>query len=556
MSILSKSLSEAVAADSLLDRAYMFLEDGDRERAAEYFEKVLDGNARSPFAYIGRLIVDLKLDDMLDLRALETSYTAHPDFVKAVRFSEGELHDELVRISTERDAMEERYNKAIAAEKSASTIDELKAAYRLFDDVGVYADAEDRMSAIAEAVSVIKFYSEKGAEGIKGYAGYLVENKAKLEATAEQLVTGISMGKAAISELKKTLNAKVTEHNSLGFFKGKRRKQLAAEVEEGKLKLAEMEKDQKDFRAKLKQVNLELEKCVDMSPIVELFAGVKIETGDKNVSNLPTEDEDIELLDYVDDKEPLKLLKNVDVLAVVAKDPCALFQLLHDERALKVALANKKSIAAVVASPAFARVARICFADVAKYPELAPYIPSDVKIYGLRTKLKKGATVTFGSWKLDGRGTFNVEWKVVDCRGGDEFLLVATEPVEWNQFNQWNHTEQSWYNCTLRTYMNGDMLKKMFTQDERKLIMSTVNVVGSTRCDDYLFIPSYDEMKRSGIGRKGEGAWLREPVRHTVGSPIPVDYWHVRVYDTSNPKATNYATNSNRAIVPAMWIKA
>ena len=555
MSILSENLKVALEADSLLDRAYMFLEDGDRKKAAEYFEKVLDSNARSPFAYIGRMVIALNMEDMLDMYAFESSYTGHPDFVKAVRFSEGELHDELVRISTERDAMEERYNKAIAAEKSASTIDELKAAYRLFDDVGVYADAEDRMSAIAEAVSVIKFYSERGAAGIKGYAGYLAESKVKLEAAAEQLVIGINMGKIAISELKKTISAKVAEHNSLGFFKGKRKKQLVAEVEEGKLQLAEMEKDQKDFRAKLKQVNLELEKCVDVSPILELFAGVKIETGDKNVSNLPVEDDDIELLDYVDDKEPLKLLKNVDVLAVVAKDPCALFQLLHEEAARKVALANKKSIAALGSSPAFARVAKVCFADVAKYPELAPYIPSEVKIYGLRTKLKKGATVNLGSWKLEGRGEFAVEWRVVDCRGEDEFFLVATEPVEWNQFNEWNHTAQSWYSCTLRTYMNGDMLKKMFTHDERKLIMGTVNVVGSSRCDDYLFIPSYDEIVRSGIGKKGEGAWLREIVRHTVGSPIPVDYWHVRVFDTSNPSATNSATNSNRPIVPAMWIK-
>ena len=555
MSILSENLKVALEADSLLDRAYMFLEDGDRKKAAEYFEKVLDANARSPFAYIGRMVIALNMEDMLDMYAFESSYTAHPDFVKALRFSEGELHDELVRVSTERDEMEERYNKALAAEKAAATIEELKAAYRLFDEVGSYADTDDRMSAIAEAVSVIKFYSERGAKGVSGYAQYLAENKAKLEAAAEQFVVGINMGKVAISELKKTISAKVAEHNSLGFFKGKRKKQLAAEVEEGKLKLAEMEKEQKDFRAKLKQVNLELEKCDDLRPIVELFAGVKVENGDKNVSNLPVEDDDIELLDYVDDKVPLKLLKNVDVLAVVAKDPCALFQLLHDERALKVALASKNSIAAVGTSPAFARVAKVCFADVAKYPELAPYIPSEVKIYGLRTKLKKGATVNLGSWKLEGRGTFNVEWKVVDCRGEDEFFLVATEPVEWNWFNQWNHTEQSWYNCTLRTYMNDGMLKKMFTHDERKLIMSTANIVGNTRCDDYLFIPSYDEMKRSGIGKKGEGAWLREIVRHTVGSPIPVDSWHVRVFDTSNPSATNSATNSNCPIVPAMWIK-
>ena len=556
MSILSENLKVALEADSLLDRAYMFLEDGDRKKAAEYFEKVLDANARSPFAYIGRMVIALNMEDMLDMYAFESSYTEHPDFVKALRFSEGALHDELVRISTERDGMEERYNKALAAERAATSIDELKAAYRLFDEVGDYADTEDRKSAIAEAVSVIKFYSERGAKGVSGYANMVADKKVKLEAAAEQFVATINMGKIAGAELKNTLNEKVTEHNSLGFFKGKRRKQLAAEVEEGKLQLAEMDKNLKGLRKKLSEINAELEKCESVAPIVELFSTVKIDTSDKNVNGAPDPEEEIPLLDYVDDKTPLQLLKNVDVLAVVAKDPCALYQILNEEAARKVALANKKSVDAVGSSPAFGRVAELCYLDiVTKITELVPYIPSDVRLSDLRSSLKKGATVHLGSWKLEGRGEFSVEWRVVDCRGEDEFFLVATEPVEWNSFNRWNHTEQSWDNCDLRRYMNGEMMKKMFTPDERKLVISTANIVDHTRSDDHLFIPSYDEIVRSKIGKKGEGAWLRERVRHTVGSPIPVDYWHVRVYDLANEHAENHATDSNRPIVPAMWIK-
>ena len=317
-----------------------------------------------------------------------------------------------------------------------------------------------------------------------------------------------------------------------------------------------MNKNQKELRKKLGEINAELEKCGSVAPIVELFSTVKIDTSDKNVNGAPDPEEEIPLLDYVDDKVPLKLLKNVDVLAVVAKDPCALYQILDEEAASEVALANKKSIAALGSSPAFGRVAELCYVDiVTKITELVPYIPSDVKLSYLRSSLKKGATVYLGSWKLEGRDEFSVEWRVVDCRGEDEFFLVATEPVEWNIFNQWSSDGLKWDNCDLRRYMNGEMMKKMFTPDERKLIISTANIVDHTRSDDHLFIPSYDEIVRSGIGKKGEGAWLRERVRHTVGSPIPVDYWHVRVYNLADEHADNHATSSNRPIVPAMWIK-
>ena len=509
MSILSENLKVALEADSLLDRAYMFLEDGDRKKAAEYFEKVLDANARSPFAYIGRMVIALNMEDMLDMYAFESSYTEHPDFVKALRFSEGALHDELVRVSTERDEMEERYNKALAAEKAAASIEELKAAYRLFDEVGDYADTEDRKSAIAEAVSVIKFYSERGAKGVSGYANMVADKKAKLEAAAEQFVATINMGKIAATELKNTLNDKVTEHNSLGFFKGKRRKQLAAEVEEGKLQLAEMDKNLKELRKKLGEINAELEKCGSVAPIVELFSTVKIDTSDKNVNGAPDPEEEIPLLDYVNDKEPLKLLKNVDVLAVVAKDPCALYQILNEEAARKVALANKKSVDAVGSSPAFGRVvAPICNElIVGKCKELIPYL-------SLRSRLAaevESGEVTLGMFPKDGIDPYDsiiplpgtpyirpgnpVKWTVLK-RDGDLIHLICSAPLLAKRYEPTGRKNLNWGNSELREYMQGKMFNLLFQGEERELVVPMKGKMAEKSFTDMIHLPSYADVKK------------------------------------------------------------
>ena len=164
---VKKYLKAAYEAEPLLDRAYLYLEDGDRTKAAEYFDKVLDKSPREPFAYLGKLIISEEMEDVADLLLWESSYSESPDFVKILRFTEGEIHDAFERIAADRDNAEKKYRKALAAEKAASTFEEMKAAYRLFDDVRDYADAEDRMQAIAEAVSVIKFYKDKGVENIR-----------------------------------------------------------------------------------------------------------------------------------------------------------------------------------------------------------------------------------------------------------------------------------------------------------------------------------------------------------------------------------------------------
>lgn len=80
-----------VTENSLLDRAFLFLEDSKFKEADQYFEKVLDINPRCSKAYIGKLLCQLKLKSINSI-----SYTAehlkktYDYYNKAIKFATAE----------------------------------------------------------------------------------------------------------------------------------------------------------------------------------------------------------------------------------------------------------------------------------------------------------------------------------------------------------------------------------------------------------------------------------------------------------------------------------
>ena len=79
----------------LLERAFIFLQDGDFLSADEYCEKVLDDDPRCGEAYLCKLMADLGVRERRDL-ALETeSFAENVNYKRLVRFGSPELVDEI-----------------------------------------------------------------------------------------------------------------------------------------------------------------------------------------------------------------------------------------------------------------------------------------------------------------------------------------------------------------------------------------------------------------------------------------------------------------------------
>lgn len=94
--------------DTLLERAYLFLEESDFYKADQYFERILDIDPHCSKAYIGKLLCQLNLCRINDLIYSKMSLSSYDNYNKAVRFASAEELHEYEQLSA---AVEERYNQ-------------------------------------------------------------------------------------------------------------------------------------------------------------------------------------------------------------------------------------------------------------------------------------------------------------------------------------------------------------------------------------------------------------------------------------------------------------
>lgn len=85
--------------ETLLERAQMFLEDGDWANANKYFEKVLDIRPKCAEAYVGKLCVDYECTEKEDLEYMEAALFKNRNYQKAIQFASAELKGTLEELN-------------------------------------------------------------------------------------------------------------------------------------------------------------------------------------------------------------------------------------------------------------------------------------------------------------------------------------------------------------------------------------------------------------------------------------------------------------------------
>lgn len=135
--------------ESLLKRAYMFLEDGQWDSAEEYCEMVLDLDPENALAYLGKLMAVQHVHCRNDLENLEKPFNTDGNYQKAIRFGDDALVTELegylnhIKTRNEKDRVTGIYNQASAGMKSATTESSYKYAAQLFQSISGFRDADE-----------------------------------------------------------------------------------------------------------------------------------------------------------------------------------------------------------------------------------------------------------------------------------------------------------------------------------------------------------------------------------------------------------------------------
>ena len=108
----------AATSDALLERAFLFLEDGDFTKADEYFERVLDAEPKNAQAYVGKLCVELRIKEEAMLERQRKPFDSMVNYQKALRFADASYRSVLEQYPIESmyNGLLESMNKAEKSE--------------------------------------------------------------------------------------------------------------------------------------------------------------------------------------------------------------------------------------------------------------------------------------------------------------------------------------------------------------------------------------------------------------------------------------------------------
>ncbi len=142
----------------LLKRAFMFLEDGDFARADEFCEQVLNLDPECAEAYLGKLLVNLRLRELEDLGEVNFYFNKNPNYQKAYRFADDKLKVKLdmYENSLKNRLKEKLYVDSVSVYNSTTNVENLLRVAEAFKKNSDYKDSQEYIIRCYEKAETIK----------------------------------------------------------------------------------------------------------------------------------------------------------------------------------------------------------------------------------------------------------------------------------------------------------------------------------------------------------------------------------------------------------------
>ena len=560
---LEECFADARAKEPLLERAFMYADDGETEAALKYFDRVLDADPHNIFAYIGMALIDLGMKDLCEL----ATYT-NPDHIednknydKALKYAGEEMINPARAPLEISQRLAELYEYAENELNNADSVEALESVVEDFDLIRGYRDATKRADGIHMALKLIP-YLRNEFELIELRANEEKRQKAINARDAADALDGriaeyekkLLKKREELDAAAKQLDALAAERKSLGIFKIARKRELDALTEQQISKKAAISNEVKKLEGEIAGMRSKadaLRAIANEAPEADTDAAAGGKSigaaGDRadaaSVANIPTFD---------DENEPVELLKNPETLRAVCCDGKSYLAILHYGRIFDE-MKRDRELCAIIGASGWSVVGAKRYPDRFRAPDLAAFADKETLRTALYKGIKEGSVITFGRWKYNGSKVATpVMWKVVAHNAPGKYFLIAVNPIK-NDYLHHGYGFSSWASTTLHTWMNGEMIAEMFTTNEATLISKTAVSDGNSTSEDLVFIPNADELRNVTPGIENTAshyAWLR---RYKIpGGGKYGDY--VFVYHEGKEKSVLYSNGAKLPIFPAMWI--
>ena len=472
----------------LLERAFMFLEDGDWASADEYCEKVLDLDPKNARAYLGKLMAELRVRKQESLTDQAEPFDNSSNYQKAIRFADEKLKTALagyiehINTRNENARLDGIYTRAKNAMSAANTESTYKEAAHLFETISEYQDSAVLAQSCYEKAEVAR-KDALLSEGKAKMTGEIISNYE----SAIKLFKSISGWKDADEKIC-ACQRKIEEIKA---------KEEAERLE--KERQAEIDRKEAEARAKKgKRITIVLLSIfVAAIAFIIVLCEVIIPNGKYNdaiaLMDAGKYTEAISAFEALDGyKDSTNKISECNYLNAIAlmdagkyTEAISAFEALdgYKDSATKITECNTAILDGKYNDA-------IALMDAGKYTEaisafeaLDGYKDSvnkieecNINIYGeeVWNKVKSvnvGDVFKLGLYEQDNNksnGQEDIEWLVL-AKDGTKILVISKYALDCKPYNT-SYTNVTWETCTLRKWLNNDFLGAAFSADEQTMI--------------------------------------------------------------------------------------
>lgn len=547
----------SVNVDPLLERVFMFLEDGDWGEANEYCEKVLDQDPKNARAYLGKLMAECRACRMEDLQNCRQPFDGSGNYNKILRFAEPKLIETLkgyiahINERNENARLTGIYNRAVSAMNEANSENEYKAAAEIFKTVPGFKDADSLVEKCLDNADICRkdaLYNSARSQ--------MNQNTISSYESAIRMLESIPGWKDADEQIY-ACKKKIEE------LKAKQEAERLEAERKAEAERLERERKAEEHRIAVEKRKKKAKKVFAIgTPIVcACIAFVLV------------------LITVIIPKQKY----NQAMELISSGDYDSAYALL-EEIGDKETIASNKYDRAIKYIDSGDYKAAYMLLDGLSYRDSAEKLKSAKQAQIKNAKV--GDIVYFGTYEQDNdtsNGKENIEWRVL-AKENSRVLVISDKALDCQPYNSSYTEEVTWENCSLRKWLNGTFLNKAFSPEEQAQIQNTTvsadnNPQYSTNpgnaTTDKVFLLSINEVEKyfnSDEARKcaptayakAQGASTSDTFKTPSGAATC--WWWLRSPGDDQSSAAyvyfggdvfelgNYVFSGLNAVRPAMWI--
>ncbi len=463
--------------EALLKRGKMALEDGEFEKATEFFEQVLNNDAECGQAYFGKVLAAKKVYDSESLiQRLRQQVIAYANRTKII-IRPG---FDLVKLAREADTetgMLTDFSDSQLKNLMLCKFEEVEPIYYkdyplYFEAISAESKGQDLLHSLINNVDFK--YAEKYADAAIGETIRAMQKELNEDAAREKLffvLREIEQIKQKDDILEKLTGLLKRAEDNIENWKAKEEDEKRKEVE-----LAE-KKAEEDYQTAMRNYEDDYAKLVGEWEKAKILYQEECGVVAKKQSALQ---------DRIANLEQEKALLKGFFTGKKRKE------LESDIAVLKADLAAMEFPQEPGEPPARDNIPlreNFCPKVIHPQSQIKSRIEAEVFLQDILKNLMKasvGEKVYLGTYPYDKAGNIQrIQWRVLEKK--ENTLLLLTEyGVDTKEYND-KHEKTSWENCTLRRWLNKDFLEKAFSDFEKKLIQTTSDT------GDKIFLLSNEE---------------------------------------------------------------